>query len=43
MGDNFKDDEIRQVWKEAPISKGEFDYNQFVTLVKRGNQDELAS
>lgn len=43
MGDNFKDDEIRQVWKEAPISGGQFDYNAFVTLIKRGNQDELAA
>ena len=43
MGDNFKDDEIRQVWKEAPIKGGMFDYDAFVTLIKRGNQDELAA
>ena len=43
MGDNFKEDEIRQVWKEAPISGGVFDYDAFVTLIKRGNQEELAA
>jgi len=43
MGDNFKEEEIRQVWKEAPISGGMFNYDAFVTLIKRGNQDELAA
>ena len=43
MGDNFKDDEIRQVWKEALIKGGMFDYDAFVTLIKRGNQYDLAS
>ena len=40
MGDNFSADEIRQVWKEAPISASQFDYNKFVTLIKRGKEDE---
>nr|AAS94012.1 MRLC [Clonorchis sinensis] len=33
--------EIRQTWKEAPIKEGKLDYNEFVTLIKRGNQDQL--
>ncbi|PAA47766.1 hypothetical protein BOX15_Mlig010589g1 [Macrostomum lignano] len=40
MGDNFTDDEIRQTWKEAPIQAGKLDYNKFVTLIKRGKEDE---
>ncbi|THD25356.1 Nonmuscle myosin II regulatory light chain [Fasciola hepatica] len=39
MGDNFSAEEIRQTWKEAPIKEGKLDYDQFVTLIKRGNQD----
>lgn len=31
--------QIRQTWKEAPIKEGKLDYDQFVTLIKRGNQD----
>lgn len=42
VGDQFKEDEIRQVWKEAKISGGQFDYNAFVMLVKRGPQDDMA-
>jgi myosin regulatory light chain 12 len=40
VGDQFTKDEIRQVWKEAPISGGKLDYVAFVTLVKRGKEDE---
>lgn len=42
VGDQFKEEEIRQVWKEAGIKGGVFDYEAFVTLVKRGPQDEMA-
>lgn len=42
VGDQFKEEEIRQVWKEAKISGGKFDYNALVTLVKRGPQDDMA-
>lgn len=42
VGDQFKEEEIRQVWKEFKPTGGQFDYNAFVTLVKRGNQDEMA-
>ncbi|XP_067657313.1 myosin regulatory light chain, smooth muscle-like isoform X1 [Haliotis asinina] len=39
MGDNFTADEIKQTWKESPIEKGLFDYNEFVSKIK-GKQDE---
>ncbi|XP_041369015.1 myosin regulatory light chain A, smooth adductor muscle-like isoform X2 [Gigantopelta aegis] len=39
MGDNFTQDELRQTWKEAPIEKGQFDYNAFTSLLK-GKQAE---
>ncbi|KAF6019451.1 mlc-4 [Bugula neritina] len=42
VGDQFKEEEIRQVWKEAKPHGGLFDYDAFVTLVKRGPQDEMA-
>lgn len=31
--------QIRQTWKEAPIKEGKLDYDAFVNLIKRGNQD----
>lgn len=40
MGDNFSSDEIRQTWKEAPITQGKLDYEAFVRLIKRGKDDE---
>ncbi|XP_074643401.1 myosin regulatory light chain, smooth muscle-like isoform X2 [Tubulanus polymorphus] len=40
MGDNFTKEEIKQTWKEAPIDGGHFDYNSFVTVIKRGKEDE---
>lgn len=40
MGDNFTADEIRQTWKEAPISAGKVDYNAFVSKIKGKEQDE---
>jgi len=40
MGDNFKEDEIRQTWKEIPVSGGKVDYPTFVRYIKRGKDDE---
>lgn len=31
--------QIKQTWKESPIEKGLFDYNEFVSKIK-GKQDE---
>jgi len=39
MGDNFSAEEIRQTWKEAPIKGGKMDYEAFVHLIKRGNEE----
>lgn len=40
MGDNFTQDEVRQTWKEAPITAGKLDYNAFVSKIKGKEQDE---
>ena len=32
--------QIKQVWKEAPIEGGQLDYLKFVTIIKRGKEDE---
>lgn len=40
VGDQFSKDEIKQVWKEAPIEGGNLDYLKFVSIIKRGKEDE---
>jgi len=40
VGDKYSKDEVKQVWKEAPIEGGQLDYLKFVLLIKRGNQEE---
>jgi len=40
VGDQFSKDEIKQVWKEAPIEGGKLDYLKFVQIIKRGKDDE---
>lgn len=40
VGDQFSKDEIKQVWKEAPIEGGQLDYLKFVSIIKRGKDDE---
>jgi len=40
VGDPFSKDEIKQVWKEAPIEGGQLDYLKFVAIIKRGKDDE---
>jgi len=40
VGDQYSKDEVKQVWKEAPIEGGQLDYLKFVLLIKRGNQEE---
>lgn len=40
VGDQFSKDEIKQVWKEAPIEGGMMDYLRFVAIIKRGKEDE---
>lgn len=31
--------QIRQTWKEAPIQGGQVDYEKFVHIIKRGNEE----
>ena len=40
VGDQYNKDEIKQVWKEAPIEGGKLDYVKFVRFIKRGKEDE---
>lgn len=40
VGDQFSKDEIKQVWKEAPIEGGNLDYLKLVAIIKRGKDDE---
>jgi len=40
VGDQYSKDEIKQVWKEAPIEGGQLDYVKFVRFIKRGKEDE---
>jgi len=40
VGDQFSKDEVKQTWKEAPIEGGQLDYHKFVTIIKRGKEDE---
>jgi len=40
VGDLFSKDEIKQVWKEAPMEGGMIDYVKFVQIIKRGKEEE---
>lgn len=40
VGDTFTKEEIKQVWKEAPIESGMLDYLKFVKIIKRGKDDD---
>jgi len=40
VGDQYSKEEIKQVWKEAPIEGGMLDYMKFVRIIKRGAEDE---
>lgn len=40
VGDQFSKDEIKQVWKDAPIEGGMMDYLKLVHIIKRGKEDE---
>lgn len=40
MGDNFTADEMRLTFKEAPLSGGKFDYQEFTKILKGSDQEE---
>jgi myosin regulatory light chain 12 len=39
FGDRFKDDEVDDMYKEAPIKDGMFDYVEFTRILKHGARD----
>lgn len=39
VGDQFKPEEMKRFWKDAPIEGGILDYQKFVRLIKRGEEE----
>nr|ALB75323.1 myosin regulatory light chain [Oscarella lobularis] len=41
MGDRFTEDEVDEMFREAPVdAQGRFDYNAFTRVLKHGTKDE---
>lgn len=40
MGDRFTDEEVDEMYREAPIKKGNFDYIEFTRILKHGKKDK---
>jgi len=40
MGDNFTKEEIKNVWKDAPLKNKQFNYNKMVDIIKGKNEDD---
>jgi len=40
MGDRFTDEEVDEMYREAPIKKGDFDYVEFTRILKHGKKDK---
>lgn len=40
MGDRFTDDEVDQMYREAPIRGSNFDYVEFIRILKHGKKDK---
>jgi len=39
MGDRFTDEDVDEMYREAPIKKGMFDYVEFTRILKHGAKD----
>ena len=39
LGDRFSQDEVDDLYKEAPIKDGQFDYVEFTRILKHGAKD----
>ncbi|KAJ8033796.1 Myosin regulatory light chain sqh [Holothuria leucospilota] len=39
MGDRFTEEEVDEVYREAPIKDGLFDYKEFCRILKHGSKD----
>jgi Ca2+-binding EF-hand superfamily protein len=40
MGDRFTDDEVDEMYREAPIKGSNFDYVEFIRILKHGKKDK---
>jgi Ca2+-binding EF-hand superfamily protein len=40
MGDRYTEEEVDELFKEAPIKNGLFDYQEFVKILKYGRKDQ---
>ena len=40
IGDRFTDDEVDEMYREAPIKNGMFDYNEFTKILKHGAREK---
>merc|ERR1711953_833302 len=40
IGDRFTDDEVDEMYREAPIKNGMFDYNEFTQILKHGAKEK---
>lgn len=40
MGDRFTDEEVDEMYREAPIKKGYFNYVEFTRILKHGKKDK---
>jgi myosin regulatory light chain 12 len=41
MGHQFTDEEVDELYREAPIDKkGNFNYNEFMSILKHGAKDK---
>lgn len=40
MGDRFTDDEVDEMFRDAPIKKGNFDYIEFTRILKYGKKEK---
>ncbi|XP_064604643.1 myosin regulatory light chain 2, smooth muscle minor isoform-like [Liolophura sinensis] len=40
MGDRFTEDEVDEIFRDAPIKKGEFNYVEFTRILKHGTKDQ---
>jgi len=40
MGDRFTDDQVDEMFREAPIQKNDFDYLEFTRILKHGAKEE---
>lgn len=40
MGDRFTEDEVDEMYREAPIKGGNFDYVEFIRILKHGKKEK---